>query len=480
MRFSIRRLYSRSVRTQNVAGAVLVGVGGLLLVATAAYYGYGFVARSNLGDLSFNMDRPSVMPESVAPDDQVTAAIEETLSQESVGATTFGPLQGGAEGMASVRSPDVQPSYPGTIAALETFVDHGLDGQPDREASVAIGIESAAKVVGASDVLESPDGSVTEEVVEPVTPVEGELTVAGPPLAPTAESAGTVAPGTPGGSDSGRADASDELSMAGAVVPTSEDPVSGETSAPTGLVPENTIEEESRPSGSQAAIAIADNPAGEAGPGTAAPGATDALDDKSAGTPSIEEFFSLSMEAMEAKADANAQVIEASRVEALSYSLPTLVELERGLTAATRIRIPAVRVDSDVKELEVVSTGDGYAWETPKWLVGHVPTTAVAGGQGEGWYFGHLQSPIKREGNVFLNLPEIPGLLGEGEPVYIFLEADNRKFVYQAYKTDTVHEDDLRITDSGNQDITLVTCVPEFYYDHRLMVTAALVGVSES
>ena len=104
---------------------------------------------------------------------------------------------------------------------------------------------------------------------------------------------------------------------------------------------------------------------------------------------------------------------------------------------------------------------------------------AAAGAQGEGWYFGHLESPLKGEGNVFTRLPEIPKLAGDA-PIYIFLETAGRHYAYQVYVTDVVYQGDLSLTDSGKHDITLVTCTPRFYYDHRLLVTAALVGVKEA
>ena len=135
---------------------------------------------------------------------------------------------------------------------------------------------------------------------------------------------------------------------------------------------------------------------------------------------------------------------------------------------------------SDVQELAILFLGDSLQWETPKGVVGHIPTTANPSGGGQGWYFGHLESPIRGEGNVFQNLPEIPELLAKNETVHIVVETEGRKYLYQVYKTEVVYQDDLQVTDSGNQDITLVTCVPRFYYDNRLLVTAALIGVSES
>ena len=160
---------------------------------------------------------------------------------------------------------------------------------------------------------------------------------------------------------------------------------------------------------------------------------------------------------------------------------PALPELlpDKAL-AATRISIPAIGVDSVVSELRLLTKRDRLVWESPKWVVGHVPTSGRPGTGREGWYFGHLQSPVRREGNVFQKLPEVPPLLEEGETVHIIVETGDRKYLYQVYKTDWVHQNDLAITNSGEQDITLVTCYPTFVYDHRLLVTAALVGVTES
>ena len=113
-------------------------------------------------------------------------------------------------------------------------------------------------------------------------------------------------------------------------------------------------------------------------------------------------------------------------------------------------------------------------------VIGHVPNTSRPGEYGEGWYFGHLESLIKGEGNVFKRLPEIPTLLQSGETVQILLEAPKGKYLYEVYKTKWVHRDNLEVTDSGENDITLVTCYPTLVYDHRLLVTAALVGVGDS
>lgn len=162
-----------------------------------------------------------------------------------------------------------------------------------------------------------------------------------------------------------------------------------------------------------------------------------------------------------------------------------------GLPLPSRILIPAIGVDAETKELAILDLGDSRAYETPDNVVGHIPGTASPGERGNGWYFGHLESPLKGEGNVFGRLPEIPDLLCPnkarnsaclgGVPVYVILQGGDRQYLYRITRTDVVKPDDLRIASGDDAPvITLVTCVPRFYYDHRLLVTAELVGVKQA
>ena len=57
------------------------------------------------------------------------------------------------------------------------------------------------------------------------------------------------------------------------------------------------------------------------------------------------------------------------------------------------------------------------------------------------------------------------------------INAGDYQFLYQTYKTEIVHQDALELTNSKIAEITLVTCVPKYKYDHRLLVTASLIGV---
>ena len=148
---------------------------------------------------------------------------------------------------------------------------------------------------------------------------------------------------------------------------------------------------------------------------------------------------------------------------------------------AKRLQIPAIGVDSDVRELRVVNLGTSAAWETPNQVVGHIPTTPNIGEAGRGYWFGHLESPIRGEGNVFINLPQIPDLLKNGEEVYvIFTNEDDIEYLYKVFNTTVVHQSELGIDHADSPLISLVACVPRLVYDHRLVVTAELVGIKQA
>ena len=147
---------------------------------------------------------------------------------------------------------------------------------------------------------------------------------------------------------------------------------------------------------------------------------------------------------------------------------------------ADRIIIPAIGVDARVEELGIRDLGDSRAYQTPRHTVGHIPGTPNPGSHGNGWYFGHLESPVQGEGNVFSRLPQAAGLLRAGEDVFVVAQSGAAQYLYQATETDLVHEDDLSLYQAGDARLTLVTCQPRGRYDHRLLVTAKLVGYREA
>ena len=149
------------------------------------------------------------------------------------------------------------------------------------------------------------------------------------------------------------------------------------------------------------------------------------------------------------------------------------------LPVPVKITIPAIDVDSEVISLQILDLGDSLAYETPKNVVGHIPETFNAGEDGTAWFFGHLESPIQGEGNVFRRLPELPELLRQG-PVFATVENGESAFLYRLTSSRVLHEDELVVYDEGTAGISLVTCVPRFLYDHRLVVTGELEGMKAS
>ena len=152
---------------------------------------------------------------------------------------------------------------------------------------------------------------------------------------------------------------------------------------------------------------------------------------------------------------------------------------------AAHVVIPSIGVDSEVANLAILDLGDRREYETPNKVVGRIPEKANPGEIGGTWLFGHLESPIMGEGDVFRRLPEIPDLLRMGDPVYVNVRNEaGDEFLYQITETKVVHQDELAPYVYGEQpkkaEITLVACVPRLVYDHRILVIGELVGVKRA
>jgi LPXTG-site transpeptidase (sortase) family protein len=143
---------------------------------------------------------------------------------------------------------------------------------------------------------------------------------------------------------------------------------------------------------------------------------------------------------------------------------------------ALGLRIPAIGLDSDVLALEIIDLGDAREYATPVNTVGHIPVTALPGAAGTGWYFGHLESPVRGEGNVFRRLPEIASLIRE-DAVDVVVRTSGAEYLYRVVSTRQVPQEELSLTDSGSASITLVTCWPTRVYDQRILVNAELIAV---
>ena len=152
-------------------------------------------------------------------------------------------------------------------------------------------------------------------------------------------------------------------------------------------------------------------------------------------------------------------------------------ESELLIGPALSIQIPLIGIDSKIKDLSIVEQNDGRSYETPKNIVGRISTNEEFEKSVPGWFFGHLESPIKGEGNVFHNLPEVADHLRNGDPVYVHIKNHKRDFVYLVNKSQVIHKSDLQLYDLGMDSIMLVTCANRPYYDHRQLVSARLIDI---
>ncbi len=142
-----------------------------------------------------------------------------------------------------------------------------------------------------------------------------------------------------------------------------------------------------------------------------------------------------------------------------------------GIFPANRIIIPAIEVDSRIIELGIVFEDGEWQWERPVRAVGHLKGTSDPGQGGNNVMSGHMSSPVRGEGQVFNRLPEIK--LDD----VIILNTPVRSFAYQVVGKKVVLPSEVSVLKTtGDETLTLITCVPDLIYSHRLIVTAKRVS----
>ena len=144
---------------------------------------------------------------------------------------------------------------------------------------------------------------------------------------------------------------------------------------------------------------------------------------------------------------------------------------------ATRIIIPSIGINSTITELSILDLGDSRYYESPDHTVGHIPETGIGYENHTSWFFGHTESPISREGSVFFNLQKVPEKLRSGEEVFIITENGDSQFLYRAILSQVFHQNDLTLDTTPSSDIKLVSSVPRFVYDHRLVISGELIAI---
>ena len=139
------------------------------------------------------------------------------------------------------------------------------------------------------------------------------------------------------------------------------------------------------------------------------------------------------------------------------------------LQAPERLQIPTIDLDTKVVPIGTKTDDKGHIlWETAAFAVGHHKGTGLPGESGNVVLSGHISSP--REGAVFNKLPKVEK--GDG----IVVSTADRQFLYVVVETKTVTPDAVDVLDPTDQAmVTMITCVPDGIYSHRLIVRAEAV-----
>jgi LPXTG-site transpeptidase (sortase) family protein len=136
---------------------------------------------------------------------------------------------------------------------------------------------------------------------------------------------------------------------------------------------------------------------------------------------------------------------------------------------ARRVIIPTLGLDSKVIQLGTKLDRRGeIAWETAPFAIGQHKGMAGPGQNGNMVLSGHISSP--NEGGIFHRLPDLK--VGEG----VIVGTEERQYLYRVVDVKTVTPDQVSVLDqTPDPTVTLITCVPDGIYSHRLVVTARLV-----
>jgi sortase A len=134
-----------------------------------------------------------------------------------------------------------------------------------------------------------------------------------------------------------------------------------------------------------------------------------------------------------------------------------------------RLQIPSIDLDTKVVPITTkVDQRGAVIWETAAFAVGYHRGSGLPGENGNVVLSGHISSP--REGAVFNKLPKVKP--GDG----IIVSTPDRQYLYVVAETKTVTPDTVEVLDPTDHAIlTMITCVPDGVYSHRLVVRAEAV-----
>jgi LPXTG-site transpeptidase (sortase) family protein len=134
-----------------------------------------------------------------------------------------------------------------------------------------------------------------------------------------------------------------------------------------------------------------------------------------------------------------------------------------------RLVIPSIGLDARVVPIGVhVDRAGNLAWETAAFAVGHHADSALPGAPGNVVLSGHISSP--NEGDVFRQLPKVK--LEDG----VVVLSAQQPFLYRVYEIQVLPPDAVQVLEPTSASVvTLITCVPDGVYTHRLVIRAEAV-----
>lgn len=134
---------------------------------------------------------------------------------------------------------------------------------------------------------------------------------------------------------------------------------------------------------------------------------------------------------------------------------------------ATRIRVPSVGIDAEVRAVGYTFEQGELQYDTPRYEAGHYVGSAAPGEAGNAVIAGHVST---RGGNaVFQHLPDV----GVGDVVEV--ERGEELYRYAVTELRVVDPGEVQVmARTGDPVLTLITCFPDRNYQDRLVVIAKL------
>jgi len=138
-------------------------------------------------------------------------------------------------------------------------------------------------------------------------------------------------------------------------------------------------------------------------------------------------------------------------------------------TSPDRLVIPSIGLDVRVVPLGThVDRSGNLVWDTAPFAVGHHQGTAMPGEAGNVVLSGHISSP--NEGSVFQKLPSVRAQDG------IVVITAQQPYLYRVSDIRVLAPDAVQVLEpTASPVLTLITCVPDGVYSHRLVVRAEAV-----